>query len=67
MKRTIQAIITFILIAGILILAILGLNVSLDYCANEQIEIYIGKDFENEDIRNIVKEVTGNEWVMIQR
>ena len=60
MKRTIQAIITFILIAGILILAILGLNVSLDYCANEQIEIYIGKDFENEDIRNIVKEVTGN-------
>lgn len=67
MKRTIQAIITFILIAGILILAILGLNVSLDYCANEQIEIYIGKDFENEDIRNIVKEVTGNEWVMIQK
>ena len=67
MKRTIQAIITFILIAGILILAILGLNVSLDYCANEQIEIYIGTDFENEDIRNIVKEVTGNEWVMIQK
>ena len=67
MKRTIQAIITFILIAGILILAIMGLNVSLDYCANKQIEIYIGKDFVNQDIRNIIKEVTGEQWVIVQK
>ena len=67
MKRTIQAIITFVLIAGILILCIMGLNVGLDYCASKQIEISIGKAFEVKDIKEIVKEVTGTNEVIIQK
>ena len=66
MKRTIQAIITFVLIAGILILWIMGLNVSLDYCASKQIEISIGKHFEVRDIKEIVRQVIGTDEVIIQ-
>ena len=67
MKRTIQAIITFLLVAGILILCIMGLNVGLTYAQSKQVDIYIGKEFENNDIAQIVKEVTGESFVGIQK
>lgn len=67
MKKTIQAIITFLLIAGILILCIMGLNVGLTYAQNKQVDIYIGKAFDTQDIEQIVKEVTNESFVVIQK
>ncbi|MFR0822934.1 MAG: hypothetical protein ACLU84_01010 [Clostridia bacterium] len=67
MKKTIQAIITFLLIAGILILCIMGLNVGLTYAQSKQVDIYIGKTFDTQEIEQIVKEVTNESFVVIQK
>lgn len=67
MKRTIHAIITFLLVAGILILCIMGLNVGLTYAQSKQVDIYIGKEFANQEIKQIVEEVTNESFVIIQK
>ena len=45
----------------------MGLNVGLTYAQSKQVDIYIGKEFENNDIAQIVKEVTGESFVGIQK
>lgn len=60
-------IIAIIIVIGIILTSIYRTNFELSYTAHKHIEISIGKEFENEDIINIVKEVVGNREVKVQK
>ena len=66
MKKVIYAILVCIIIAGIVVIATMGLKADLIYSKNVEIDIYIGKTFEKNDIQSIVSEVFPNERVIIQ-
>ncbi len=61
MKKTIYAILACIIIAGIAITIFMGLNFDLRYTANKQLDIVIGKQFESEEIKQLVREVLEND------
>lgn len=68
MKKVIVAIIACIVVAGIAITCVMGLNYELMYSDNTQFDIYIGKEFDNNEIKNIVQEVIGKDkQVLIQK
>ena len=48
-----------IIIVGVILLGVKGMNYSLLYGANTQIEMYLENDFELEDIKAIAKETLG--------
>lgn len=56
-----------IVIAGIVVTCTIGLNFDVNYSKNKQITVYIGKEFEEKDIKDIVKEVTGESRVIVQK
>ena len=56
-----------IIILGIIFTTIIMLNSNLLYKEHKQIDISLGKEFENSDIEGIVKEVTGSNEVVIQK
>lgn len=56
-----------IIIIGIIVIAFTGLNVSLKYSPSKQVSVYIGKEFESNDIKKIVKEVIGTNNVIVQK
>lgn len=66
-KKIIILLTVIILIAGIAVTTIKGLNFDLKYQETQNIQIYIGKKFDDEDIKQITKEVFGNQSVMIQK
>ena len=53
MNKILYAILICAIIVGILIIATVGLNVDIIYSKNVEIDIYIGKTFEKEDIEYI--------------
>lgn len=65
--KIIAIIIAIIIIAGIAVTATIGLNYDLRYQSAQKIELYIEKDFNNSDIKNIVNEVMPNIPVIIQK
>lgn len=65
--KIIAIIIAIIIIAGIAVTATIGLNYDLRYQSAQKIELYIEKDFNNSDIKNIVNEVMPNTPVIIQK
>lgn len=69
MKKAIYAIIACIIIAGIAITIFMGLNFDLRYTANKQLDIKIGKQFESEEIKQLVREVleNNNARVIVQK
>lgn len=56
-----------IIIAGIIITLIKGFNFELKMQETKRIELYLEKQFENNDIKQIAKEVLGNQQVIIQK
>lgn len=56
-----------IIIIGIIVIAFAGFNVSLKYSPSKQVSVYIGKEFESNEIKNIVKEVIGNKKIIVQK
>lgn len=68
MKKVIIALIACIVVAGIAITCVMGLNYELMYSQNTQLDIYIGKEFQNQEIQDIVHEVIGQDKkVIIQK
>lgn len=69
MKKTkiIPILFSIIIIAGIVITGIWGLNFSLLYSAHKEVNIQIGQEFENKEVKELVKEVVGNQKVSIQK
>ena len=66
MKKIIYAILIGIILAGIIIIATVGLKVNLIYSKNVEIDIFIGKNFETEEIKNMAKEAFGTNDVIVQ-
>lgn len=66
-KKIIVSIITLIILAGIIITCVWGLNFGLNYSNHKEIDIYIGQEFENQDIYTIAKEVLGNKEITVQK
>ena len=66
-KTIIRILFALIIIVGIVITCIKGLNVGLNYSNHKILDIYIGQEFENKDIYQIAKEVLGNKEVIVQK
>lgn len=66
MKKVIYAILICIIIAGIVVVATIGLNADLIYSKNVELDITIEKEFNKSDVETIAKEVFGGENVIVQ-
>lgn len=66
MKKIAQIILICLVLAGIIVIITLGFNVGVRYGENTQININIGKEFDSKDIKNIAKEVFGNQSVIVE-
>lgn len=58
-KKIIIFIIAFIIIIGMILTLSIKLNVGLDYAQHKRIGVYVGKEFELKDMKNITREVFG--------
>ena len=59
--------IALIIIAGIIMIAVKGFNFDLKYQKTQRVELYLKKEFNISDIRQITNEVFGKQKVMIQK
>lgn len=66
MKKIAQIILICLVLAGIIVIVTLGFNVGVRYGENTQININIGKEYDSKDIKNIAKEVFGNQSVIVE-
>ncbi len=66
-KKIIYGIMILIIIAGAVMIGVMGLEADITYSKNVRLDIYIGKTFENEDIKQIVQEVFGNGRTIVQK
>ena len=66
MKKIIYAVLICVIIAGIVIIATLGLNADIIYSKNVQIDVYIGKTVDIKDIESIAREVFPGERMIVQ-
>ena len=60
-------IIALIIIIGIVVASIWGFNLGFTYSNHKEVDIYIGEEFENKEIYDIVKEIVGNQKIVIQK
>lgn len=67
MKKIIYIILAIVIIAGIAITAIMGLNVALEYREHERIDINIGKEANIKDIKAIAKEIFESQKVKVSK
>ena len=66
MKKIVYIVLAIVIIAGITITATIGLNVDLMYKPHEQVNVYVGKETNIKEIKDIVKEVFGKQRVKIK-
>lgn len=66
-KKIIILLSIIVIIIGIIIGAILGFNFELLYQDSQKVELYINKEFEISDIKQITNEVLNNKNVIIQK
>ena len=65
-QNILRILLIIIILIGICITLIKGLNWNLEYGSSQALQITLGKDFEVNDIKNIVKEVINDE-VTVQK
>lgn len=66
-KNLIEILLGIIIIIGIILTATIGLNLDLMYLSHKSIDINLQKQFENEDVYKIAKEVFENPKVKVQK
>lgn len=66
-KKIFYIILVCIIIAGAVIIGTQGLEVDIVYSKNVRIDIYLGKTFENNDIKQIAQEVFETNRVLVQQ
>ncbi|MEE0865432.1 MAG: hypothetical protein U0L98_01320 [Clostridia bacterium] len=65
--KVICLVLVVVIIAGIVVIATAGFNVELSMQKNNRVELYLEKDFEISDIKNIANEVFQNKQTVIQK
>lgn len=66
-KNLIGILLGIIIIIGIILTATMGLNLDLMYSSHKSIDINLQKQFENEDVYKIAKEVFENQKIKVQK
>ena len=66
MKKVIYAILICIIIAGIVVIATMGLKADIIYSKNVELDVYLGEVYEKADIESIVSEVFPGERFILQ-
>lgn len=67
MKKIIYGVLACIIVIGAIITFTIGLNVDIIYSKNIEINIYIGKTVNSEEIRQIAKEIFPKEKLLVQK
>lgn len=67
MKKVVYIILACIIIIGTVITTTMGLKADLIYSKNAEIDIYIGKQVNKEELNDIVKEVFSEKKVIVQQ
>lgn len=67
MKKIVYIILACIIIIGTVITLTMGLKADIIYSKNTEIDIYIGKQVNKEEINNIVNEIFPKERVIVQQ
>ena len=66
-KKVFYAILICIMIAGAIVIATMGLKADIIYSKNVRLDMYLGKEYNKQDIEQIAKEVFGNERMLVQQ
>ena len=66
-KKTIIVILLVVLIAGAIVTLVKGFNFDLLYAGTKQVSLYINKEFEVNDVKQITNEVLGKQQVVIRK
>ncbi len=66
-KNLIGILLGIIIIIGIILTATMGLNLDLMYSNHKSIDVNLQKQFENEDVYKIAKEVFENQKIKVQK
>ena len=64
-KKIILLGIILLIIAGIVVVSLKGVKVSLNLQQHEEVTVYIGKPVELKEVKNICKEVFGNKYFIV--
>ncbi len=65
--KVLALLIAVVILAGVIVTCTVGLNFDLRYQATKKIQLYLEKDFEIADIKQITNEVLSNQKVIIQK
>lgn len=66
-KKIIYLILVLIILVGATLIETIGLKADIMYSKNIQLSIYMGKTFDNKEIKEIAKEVFDNRKVVVQK
>lgn len=66
-RKILLCIAVIIIVAGIIVTAVFGLNKGMDYSASKQVKIYLATDVDINKIREITDEVFGTQKVVLQK
>lgn len=66
-KKIIYILLALIIVAGVIMTCIKGFKVDTMYTDNVRLYVYIQKEFENDDVKQIAKEVFGTDEIVIQK
>lgn len=67
MKKIVYAVLAVIIAIGIIVIATVGFNVDVIYSNHREIKVYVGKDYNIDEVRQIVNEVIPKERVVINK
>lgn len=65
MKKIVYAVLAVIIIIGIIVIATVGFNVDVIYSNHREVKVYVGKDYNINEVNKIVNEVISDEKVVI--
>lgn len=66
-KKIIYGILALIVLVGAILMVTIGLKLDMKNDANTKIYVYIGKEFDNNDIEQIAKETFETDFVIVQK
>ena len=66
-KKIIYILLALIIVAGVIMTCVKGFNVDTMYTDNVRLYVYIQKEFENNDVKQIAKEVFGTDKIVVQK
>lgn len=67
MKKIVYAVLAVIIVIGIIVIATVGFNVDVIYSNHREIKVYVGKDYNIDEVKQIVNEVIPEERVVINK